>query len=267
MKVHILHTGRVRIDQALAYKEKSIHPAPYTGWFRGNEKKMWVPVSSYLIEHPTGYILIDTGWHEQIRENQKKHLGRFSNSMYTGDLPNGQSVLEQLRSKGIQSHDISLVLLTHLHSDHVSGLQNFKDAKRILTSDIEWKAANRKMGYIKSMWEGIPIETFIPSAIPHGPFKLGLDLFGDGSIYLVHTPGHSAGMFSVMVKMKEDWLLLASDVGYSKKSWQKMILPGVTVNKSDAEKSLQWVRDFSKRKDCILTAANHDPLIRPQTIF
>ncbi|WP_245975471.1 hypothetical protein [Oceanobacillus chungangensis] len=69
MKVHILHTGKVHIDEALAYKKKSLHPIPYTGWLRGEEKKMWVPVSSYLIDHPKGLILVDTGWHEEMRTN------------------------------------------------------------------------------------------------------------------------------------------------------------------------------------------------------
>jgi N-acyl homoserine lactone hydrolase len=71
MKVHVLNTGKVYIDRALAYKEKTLHPIPFTGWLRGKTKKMWVPVSSYLIEHPKGLILVDTGWHEEIRFNQK----------------------------------------------------------------------------------------------------------------------------------------------------------------------------------------------------
>jgi N-acyl homoserine lactone hydrolase len=56
MKVHVWHTGNVYIDQALAFREKSFHPVPYSGWLRGKSKKRWVPVSSYLIEHPKGRI-------------------------------------------------------------------------------------------------------------------------------------------------------------------------------------------------------------------
>lgn len=48
--------------------------------------------------------------------------------------------------------------------------------------------------------------------IPYGSYKLGLD-FRDGSVYLVHTPGHSTGQFSVLVQTKRGWVLLASDVG------------------------------------------------------
>ncbi|MFC7371109.1 N-acyl homoserine lactonase family protein [Fictibacillus iocasae] len=266
MKVHVWHTGSVYIDQALAFQENSLHPLPYSGWLRGKSKKRWVPVSSYFIEHPKGRILVDTGWHEEIRTNQKKHLGRLAYSMFQGKLNKGESVLEKLTNYGIKSHDIDYVLLTHLHSDHVSGLKHVKDAKKILTSELEWKAANKKIGYIKSMWDGVPIETFEFSEIPYGPYKRGLDLFGDGTLFLVHTPGHSDGMFSILVKMSEGWLLLASDVGYSKKSWEDMILPGVTTNKVYAKESLKWIKEFSNREDCIQVIANHDTEIEPRII-
>ena len=266
MKVHIWHTGRVYIDRALAFREKGLHPIPYSGWLRGENKKMWVPVSTYLIEHPKGLILVDTGWNEEIRINQKKHLGRLAYSMFRGELPVGESIVDKLNNIGVKSSEIDFVFLTHLHSDHVSGLSHVQDAKKILTSELELKAANKKIGYIKSMWEGIPIDTFILEDIPYGPFKKGLDFFGDGSLFLVHTPGHSEGMFSLLVKMNESWLLLASDVGYAKKSWEQMILPGVTSNKIHAKKSLEWIQSFSQRKDCIWVIANHDSEITPFTI-
>ncbi|MDP4162659.1 MAG: N-acyl homoserine lactonase family protein, partial [Bacillota bacterium] len=176
------------------------------------------------------------------------------------------SISEKLNHFGVTSKEIDYVLLTHLHSDHVSGLKPVQDAKKILASEIEWKYAHKRAGYIKSMWDGVPVETFRLEDIPYGPFNKGLDLFGDGSLFLVHTPGHSDGMFSVLVKMNEGWLLLASDVGYGEKSWEKMILPGVTTNKAYARKSLEWVKDFSKRKDCLQVIVNHDPAIKPMMI-
>lgn len=266
MKVHILHTERVYIDRALAYKEKSLHPFPYTGWLRGKNKKIWVPVSSYLIEHPKGLILIDTGWHENMRNHQQKHLGKLAYSMFKGDLPAGDSIAEQLNHLGLKSKNLDIVLLTHLHSDHVSGLEHVKDAKKILTSAIEWNAAHKKIGYIQSMWHDIAIDTFPFSSIPFGPTNQGIDLFGDHSIYLVHTPGHSDGMISILVKIGNKWLVLASDVGYSQQSWEHMILPGITTNKKAAYQSLKWIKNFSERQDCIRVIANHDPNILPAII-
>ncbi|MFC0334564.1 hypothetical protein ACFOLF_25035 [Paenibacillus sepulcri] len=61
VNLHVWHTGEVLIDQALAFKEKTWHPAPFTGWLRPYSRKMWVPVSAYLIERLKGRILGDTG--------------------------------------------------------------------------------------------------------------------------------------------------------------------------------------------------------------
>ncbi|GGH86533.1 glyoxylase-like metal-dependent hydrolase (beta-lactamase superfamily II) [Pullulanibacillus pueri] len=266
MRVHILHTGRVYIDRSLAYREKSLHPAPYTGWFRGKEKKLWVPVSSYLIEHSKGTVLVDTGWHEEIRVNPRRHLGSFAYSMFKGELPKGDSIAEQLQRLGIKTKDIDYVILSHMHSDHVSGLRHVQDAKKILTSEMEWRAAQKQLGYIKSMWKGIPIDTFKLEGIPFGPYQKGYDLFADGTLYLVHTPGHSEGMVSLLIRLQDQWLLLASDVGYATRSWEHLILPGLTTDKKAAYQSLQWVQDFSQREDCLRVIANHDPNVKPEVM-
>jgi N-acyl homoserine lactone hydrolase len=209
---------------------------------------------------------VDTGWHEDMRTNPKRHLGWFSNAMFQGKLPPGQSVKEKLAALGLQDSDLDYVLLTHLHSDHVSGVSHVRSAKRILASELEWKAASRDFGYIRSMWLGVPIETISLETIPFGPYNRGFDLFQDGSVYLVHTPGHSKGQFSVMVATSNGWVLIVADVGYGQRSWKEFVLPGLTTNKEEARRSLQWVSDFSKRNDCRIVLANHDPEVIPHII-
>ena len=266
MRIHILHTGKVQIDRALAYKELGLHPAPFTGWFRNSGKKIWVPVSSYLIEHPKGLILVDAGWHEDMRVNQRKHLGSLAFSMFKGELPKGHSVAERLNHLGIKARDLDYVILSHMHSDHVSGIKHVQDAKNILVSEIEWKVAHKKLGYIQSMWKDVPINTFRFTDIPYGPYKRGYDLFGDNSLYIVHTPGHSASLVALMVKMEKSWVVLASDVGYSEKSWTQMILPGITTDRTAAYDSLKWLHNFAKREECVRIICNHDPAIVPEII-
>jgi N-acyl homoserine lactone hydrolase len=265
-KIHVWHTGSVYIDRALSFREKTLHPAPFTGWLRPTRKKMWVPVSAYLIEHPKGVLLVDTGWSEEIRTAQRKHLGWLANSLFKGSLPPGESIREQLQRLGYRDHDLDFVILSHMHSDHVSGINHVARAKRILVSDLELNAANKDLGYIRSMWKGVNIEPFQMKPIPYGPYEIGLDLFQDGSIYLVFTPGHSKGQISVLIQTDEGWVLLASDVGYAKKSFEQNILPGLTTNDHQAAKSLNWVRSFSQLDVCKLVLANHDPDIKPQII-
>lgn len=265
-RIHVLHTGSVNVDRALAFREKTLHPAPFTGYLRPKKWRMWVPVSAYLIEHPKGLILVDTGWSEEMRDHPRKHLGWLASSIFNGELPQGESIKEQLQRLGYNDQELDFVLLSHMHSDHVSGIKHVARAKRILVSDVEWKAANNDANYIRSMWEGVPIETIRMKSIPYGPFKLGLDLFDDGTLYIVFTPGHSKGQVSFLVKTDGGWVLLGSDVGYARKSWEQQILPGVTTSVDEAGKSLSWLRDFSNRDDCRGIFVNHDIEVKPQVI-
>lgn len=265
-KIHVLHTGSVNVDRALPFREKTLHPLPFSGWLRPKKWRMWVPVSAYLIEHPKGLILVDTGWHEDMRVNVRKHLGFLASTIFSGILPPGQSIREQLQYLGYTDKDLDLVVLTHLHSDHVSGLKHVAGAKRIIVSSLEWQSAQKDSTYIPSMWEGVNMEKFDMKDIPHGPYKKGMDLYGDGSIYLVFTPGHSVGMISLLVKTDNGWVLLGSDVGYARKSWEQHILPGVTTSIEEADKSLRWLADFSKRDDCRMVIVNHDLEITSQII-
>jgi hypothetical protein len=74
------------------------------------------------------------------------------------------------------------------------------------------------------------------------------------------------GLASTIIKNKENFVLLASDVGYAKKSWEQMILPGVQVNKHKVVSSLKWIKSESEKPTCIEAIANHDPGMKPHVI-
>jgi N-acyl homoserine lactone hydrolase len=270
IKVHILHTGSVRVDQALPFggEVKSWNPIAYTGIGRSKKHQIWVPVSCYLIEHPKGNVLIDTGWHTLMRGNQKKRLGLLHYLINKGDLPEGKAIHEQLANIGIQPEDLDYVVLSHLHSDHADGLELVKNAKKILVSADELQGTlDDPKRYIKKEWANIHLETFEFTDSGIGPKKRSFDLFNDGSIVFVHTPGHSVGLASTIIQNEGQFVLLTSDVGYAKKSWEQMIMPGVRVNKKDVIESLQWVQQQAVKPNCINVIANHDADIKPHTII
>ena len=268
IKVHILHCGRVRVDRSLPFKEKTIHPAPFTGILRSPACQIWLPVSAYLIEHPRGLVLIDTGWHTDVRADQIKHLGRFHYMINKADLPAGQAIHEQLAQRGIKPGDLDFVVLSHLHSDHASGLKMVYDAKKILVSEPEWISANgrEKIRYVPSMWEGLRVETYRFNSSEYGPQRSAYDLFGDGTIKFVHTPGHTAGVVCTLIQSHNRYVLLFADVGYARKSWQKMIPPGTAVNKKQALESLRWVRYMSQQSECLESLASHEADVKPHMI-
>ena len=268
MKIHVMHTGKVIVDEALPFHHEGDSPLAWTGLFRGKKHRIALPVSTYLIEHPKGLVLIDTGWHTDNREHQFKNL-KFQIFANKAELPQGQAVHEQLAQMGYQPQDLDLVLLSHLHCDHADGLRHVKDAKRIMVSEEEWASAKKdKIKYLHHEWKGVPLQTFPLSETGQGPFGRSFDVFGDGSLEFIWIPGHSDGLCATKVKNLEtgDYVLLTSDAGYAAKSWKENLTPGVVNNREKAQKSLDWVRETVEDPHCVLALANHDPEVEPQVI-
>ena len=77
---------------------------------------------------------------------------------------------------------------------------------------------------------------------------------------MINIPGHADGLFAVKVKNDEGkFVLLFSDGGYARKSWEEMITSGIAADKSMQKQSLQWIREQSLDSDCVESLANHDP--------
>lgn len=267
IKVHILHCGTVGVDESMIINDGSKNPLAILRIFRGGKHRVWLPVSAYLIEHPKGLVLIDTGWHTDVRTYQKKHLGWFHHLINKAELPTGQAITEQLARLGYKPSDIDFLVFSHLHSDHVSGIQLVKDAKKILISQEEWQdTIDHKINYIPSMWQGIEFEKFSFSPSNYGPFNRSFDLFGDDSVVFVYTPGHTSGLAATIIQNQEKYLLLTSDIAYSKQAWQQQMLSTLLVDKEKAAESLQWVKQMGSDANCIEVVVNHDTEEVPRVI-
>lgn len=278
IKIHVLHTGEVRTSPYLPYGNGcSIIKA--SGFTTPKSKWIWMPVSVYLIEHPKGLILVDTGWNRDMSPNgeydkkaQIKSLGSYILYLINqGKVEKGKAIDEQLNKMGIKASDIDYVLLTHLDCDHANGLKLVKDAKNILVSNDELSMLKKqspviKIRFQKKWWNGTKLKGFNYND-NEGPFGKAFDLFGDESIKMINIPGHSDGLCAVKIKNSEGkYVLLFSDGGYGEKSWREMITSGISMDKGKQKKSLAWIREQSLDKNCIESLANHDINIKEHII-
>ena len=276
MKIHVLHTGEVRVSPYLPFGGDNCNLLKASGMTTPKEDWIWLPVSVYLIEHPKGLILVDTGWHRDMspegvydKAAQIKSLGsRVLYNVNQGQIPLGEAVDEQLKTMGIKPADLDYVLLTHLDCDHANGLRAVKDAKHIIVAQEELDCA-RKNGFIrykKKWWEGVDLQTIEWNGT-EGPVQKSFDLFGDGSIKMINIPGHCDGLCAVKITREDGrYVLLFSDGGYATKSWKEMITSGVSLDKEMQRKSLQWIREQSMDANCIESLATHDTDIKPHVI-
>ena len=175
-----------------------------------------LPVNAYLVEHPAGRFLFDTGqtaaatvrgylptWHPFVR------LARF-------ELGRDDEVAAQLERHGVAPESIGHVVLSHLHNDHVGGVGAFPAAE-VVVSEAEWSRARglrgRLRGYVLRDWPAnvrLRAITFDRPGV--GPFAGSLDLVGDGTLVVVPTPGHTPGHMSLVVRERTRTWLLAGDL-------------------------------------------------------
>lgn len=120
-KIHILPCGSTIVDEALPFSNKSKKPLAFTGILRGKKHKISVPVTAYLIEHPKGLILVDTGWDTAVRTNARKYEGFFNYFASPGFLPEGEGIVDQLSLFGYRTSDLDYCILTHMDIDHAGG--------------------------------------------------------------------------------------------------------------------------------------------------
>lgn len=262
VRVHIFHTGRVTVDQAIPYKERN--PLAVTGFLRGAEKKIQLPVSCYLIEHPKGKILIDTGWDSRYETERPNFI---LDHISIPDVRAQECVDFKLKELGLLPSDIDCVFFSHLDFDHTSGTRLVKDAKRFMAAKEEIADSKKYFyRYVKSTWKYVNIQPFEYRETGLGPVGKSYDVFGDGSVVLINTPGHSHGLFSVKISSGDSYLILAGDTVYTQRSLQERTLPGFTADAKLARKSVDWICKCAEDENCILVAANHDPAIREQVL-
>lgn len=278
MTIHVLHTGEVHVSPYLPFGGDHCNIIKASGITTPKKDWIWLPVSTYLIEHPKGRILVDTGWHREMspegvydRKAQINSLGSWQLYMVNqGRIARGQAIDEQLSKMGMKPSDIDYVLLTHLDCDHANGLTQLKGAKHILVARDEMgnirKGLTERIRYQKRWWEGMDLELFDWNGT-EGPVGRSYDLFGDGSVVMVNIPGHCAGLCAVKIKNEAGkFVLLFSDGGYARKSWEQMITSGVCQDKKLQRQSLQWIREQSMLPECVESLANHDTDIKPHII-
>lgn len=278
IKIHVMHTGEVCVSPDLPFGGEHCNTMKALGVFQKRSTRLWLPVSVYLIEHPHGLILYDTGWHRDIspdgvydKKAQIKSLGSLLlYEVNQGRIGKGATVNEQLARMGIRTSDIDYVLLSHLDCDHVNGLKQVAGAKHILVSKNEVEFASKvtnRIRYNKEWWSGVNLTQFEWNGT-EGPAGKSYDLFGDGSVMLINIPGHADGQAALQLFNSEGkFVLLFADGGYATKSWKEMITSGISADKEAQKNSLQWIREQSLKKNCVESLANHDPDVIPHEIL
>jgi glyoxylase-like metal-dependent hydrolase (beta-lactamase superfamily II) len=267
VRLHPLLTGQMIGPQAWFLREEGRF-----AWRRAFglrvKKEDWltVPVPAFLVEHPgVGPILIDTGFHPSVAVKPQANLGRLSQFTFKDvQMTTEQSAPAQLRKRGIEPSAVKVVLMTHLHIDHASAISEFPDSTFVVSS-AEWEAASNNgqlHGYVKRQFDhGFDYRLLDfegPGAESFSGFARSFDVFGDGSVRAVYTPGHTLGHMSIVLRTTSGEVLVAADAIYLRRTLEHTHLPYRTEDEHLFRRSLREIRQYATETPEALIVPGHD---------
>ena len=223
-----------------------------------------VPVGFYVVKHPKGNIIFDTGNNDKLIQDINywpPGLQGLKPAM-TPDV----AVDAQLRKIGLGIDDIKYVVVSHLHLDHGGNVAKFPNSTIVVQkSEIEnafWPEPGTGGPYV--------LNDFLPLRAPNANYPNAqkmiqlegdLDVFGDGSVVVKRWVGHTPGSQMMTVKLKNTGLVvLTGDNVYFKENAIKSIPPNIVLAyKPDGiYRAYEWIRMLmATQKADFFTA--HDP--------
>jgi glyoxylase-like metal-dependent hydrolase (beta-lactamase superfamily II) len=228
-----------------------------------------IPIPTFLIRHPSaGAILVDTGLHPSIATDGRENFGWLGSRIGKPQLQVGEDVPGQLRKRGLDPGEIPLVVMTHLHSDHTSAISEFSKSTFVV-SETEWKAAamgprptlnGYRRAHFDYAFDYRTVDFDRGGIASYASFGRTFDLFGDGSIHLAFTPGHSAGHMSVVCRLEQNDFVIGGDAMYTLAQLNgEAPVPPRPFDSHNWRRSLQELRLFqSQFPDAVITPG-HDP--------
>ena len=192
----------------------------------GEEGTMRYPIPGYAVVHERGTVLFDTGLHESLMTSTD-FLGALA-AMFTPEVTPADLAEVRLAEAGIDPASVTHVVNSHLHFDHCGRNGPFADAVTLVQAP-EWEAAQHPTKYA---YVGVPLDE-----IGGGDLRLvegEVDLFGDGTVVLVPTPGHTVGHQSLLVRAgpepDADSALLVGDACYVRRMLAARLTPSFATD-------------------------------------
>ncbi|MGY4506576.1 N-acyl homoserine lactonase family protein [Bradyrhizobium sp. USDA 3650] len=202
--------------------------------------------SCYLVKHAKGWFLWDTGIADAVAA-MPNGLAPADPKAVTWRRP--KTLAAQLEQLGLKPDNVKMMAVSHTHPDHTGNVELFPQATLyVQKAEYDWPGANNE-----------------PRFKPSHPVELlagDKDVFGDGSVTILSTPGHTPGHQSLLVKLpKSGAVVLSGDAVHFKDNWDNRRVPSMNANKDQSAASMQKIADTLSKEKAQLWI-NHDKVQR-----
>jgi glyoxylase-like metal-dependent hydrolase (beta-lactamase superfamily II) len=250
--IHPLTTGRVRIHAKM-------HRGEGTGLrrrakiLRKGPMGEPLPIHAWLIEHPEGVFLVDTG------ETHAARSATFAEFHVTRE----DELDHQLTAAGFSAADVTTVVLTNIHGDHIDGVAHVPQAT-VLAGEREIAVASSPMGRLQRAVTRQPLPPgFDPQPIALdgaalGAFSTTKALTADGRIVAVPTPGHTLGHLAILIVQPDHHVLIGGDTAYDQRQLQDLHVDGVSPKDGVAIATMKTILAHAKASPTVYLPS-HDP--------
>jgi len=215
-----------------------------------NDESVWTPGENvgrniefsstcWLVKRGSDWLLWDTGVPEAALNDPQGWSTLPKLIVYHLD----RSLTDQLADIGLKPGDIGRVAISHTHGDHIGNVALFPNST-ILMQRAEYRWIHSPNGPNDNVNQLMALARKLLGT----PKNLQLvdgdtDVFGDGSVTLVSTPGHTPGHQSLLVHLKKSgFILLSGDVVHSEENFEKDIVPSLNTDKAESIASMEKVR-------------------------
>ncbi|MBT4045863.1 MAG: N-acyl homoserine lactonase family protein [Rhodospirillaceae bacterium] len=209
---------------------------PMTNFLVGEEGDIRLPVPAFLIDHPKGQVLFDTGLHTDLL-NPIDRRAQVITKHFNPEFKAGEELAARLEFCDVDVTKVRYLINSHLHFDHAGGNHQVPNAQ-LIVQKREWLA-----GHDPDLMQS---NGFALADYDHG-HDLNLvdgehDLFGDGSVVCLPTYGHTPGHQSLKVRLGSGDVLLAGDACYLRQTLENLHLPKIVHSKEEMLESLHRIR-------------------------
>src|SRR5215471_13831548 len=189
-----------------------------------NGLKVQLVFSCYLIKHGDDYMVWDTGFGKGAGATAPK-----------------ETIVEQLAKAGVKTENVKYVGISHYHGDHVGQVDLFPKST-LLIGKGDWEVVTdpaKKSALVNP----VTFTPWITGGAKVEPVAADQDVFGDGTVIMLNTPGHTPGHHSLLVKLQEKGnVVISGDAAHFRENFESDGVPAFNFDRAQTVASLERLK-------------------------